>query len=181
MKGVVFTELLEMVEKVFGEEVADRIIDESDLPSGGSYTSIGTYDHHEILALVTKLSEITGHAIPDLVHAFGKHLFGRFKDGYPVFFEGVDTAFQFLRNIENYIHVEVRKLYPDAELPTFEYGAPSSDVLVMTYRSTRPFGALATGLVEGCIEHYGEKIDTKIEDLSQGQSKELRFTLTKQD
>lgn len=29
-------------------------------------------------------------------------------------------AFQFLKNIENYIHVEVRKLYPDAELPTFE-------------------------------------------------------------
>lgn len=180
MKGVVFTELLDMVENTFGSEIADRIIEEADLPSGGSYTSIGTYDHHEILALVTKLSEATQIAVPDLVHAFGKHLFGRFKSGYPVFFEGVDTAFQFLRNIENYIHVEVRKLYPDAELPTFEYDTPAPDRLIMTYRSSRPFGALATGLVEGCIEHYAENIDTQIEDISGGQSKALRFTLTKQ-
>jgi hypothetical protein len=180
MKGVVFTELLEMVENTFGEQVADRIIDECDLPSGGSYTSIGTYDHNEILTLVTKLSEITTIAVPDLVQAFGKYLFGRFRDGYPVFFEGVDTAFQFLKNIESYIHVEVRKLYPDAELPSFEYSSPSPDVLIMTYSSTRPFGALAKGLVEGCIAHYQEHIDSKIEDLSQGQSKQLRFTLTKQ-
>lgn len=88
MKGVVFTELLEMVENTFGDEVADRVVGECDLPSGGSYIVIGTYDHHEILTLVTKLSEITNIAVPDLVHAFGKYPFGRFRDGYPVFLKG---------------------------------------------------------------------------------------------
>ena len=55
MKGIVFREFLEMVEEAFGMDVADQIIEESDLPSGGAYTSVATYDHHEILTLVGKL------------------------------------------------------------------------------------------------------------------------------
>ena len=179
MKGQVFTELLDMVESTFGEEVMDRIIEESDLPSGGAYTSIGTYDHQEILNLVSKLSEITGLESADLVCAFGEHLFGRFRDSYPAFFKGVNSAFEFLQNIENYIHVEVKKLYPDAELPSFSYVTPSADVLLLNYRSTRPFGSLAHGLIKGCIKSFGENIDIKVEDLSQNKNKELCFTLTR--
>ena len=42
MKGIVFTEFLEMVED----------------QSGGAYTSVGTYDHNEIFRLVNCLSEV---------------------------------------------------------------------------------------------------------------------------
>jgi len=44
MKGIIFTEFLEMVEDRFSPEIADRIIEAADLPSGGAYTAIGTYD-----------------------------------------------------------------------------------------------------------------------------------------
>ena len=47
MKGVVFTEFIEMVEDKFSADIADQIIEEADLPSGGVYTSVGTYDHAE--------------------------------------------------------------------------------------------------------------------------------------
>ena len=60
MKGIVFAEFIELVEDKFGFEIADEIIEESNLPSGGSYTSVGTYDHREMLELVTHLSEKTG-------------------------------------------------------------------------------------------------------------------------
>ena len=89
MKGVVFTELLELVEEKFGDEIADQIIEESDLPSGGAYTAVGTYDHQEIFQLVTQLSAKTNAPVPTLVKAFGQHLFGRFYAGYPQFFEGI--------------------------------------------------------------------------------------------
>ena len=36
MKGIVFTEFLEMVEEKYGYEVVDQIIEESKLPSGGA-------------------------------------------------------------------------------------------------------------------------------------------------
>ncbi len=181
MKGIVFAEFLEMVEDSFSMEVADRIIEASDLESEGAYTSIGTYDHDEMVQLVTHLSQETKMSVPDLLHAFGKHLFGRFVAGYPQFFEGIDSTFTFLGKIEQYIHVEVQKLYPDAELPTFEYDTSEEGRLIMLYTSRRPFADLGVGLIMGCIEHFGENIDLQHEDLSDGQGTSARFTLTQQE
>jgi hypothetical protein len=49
MKGMVFTEFLEMVEAKFSADMVDDIISDSDLPNGGAYTSVGTYDHSELV------------------------------------------------------------------------------------------------------------------------------------
>jgi len=180
MKGVVFTEFLEMVESRFSPEVADRIIESSNLPSGGAYTSVGTYDHAELFQLVTKLSEETKQPVPVLVRDFGKHLFTIFHLKYANFFKGVPDTFQFLKNIESYIHVEVKKLYTDAELPRFEFRQLDADRLELTYRSTRPLADLAEGLVLGCIAHFKEKIDLQRENISGPPAETcVRFTLTR--
>jgi len=179
MKGMVFTEFLEMVEDLFSPEIADRVIEGSELQSGGVYTAVGTYDHNELVQLVTQLSTVTGVAVPHLLHTFGKHLFGRFVVSYPQFFAGVGSAFAFLEHVEDYIHVEVRKLYPNAELPGFEYDTSESRRLTILYRSTRPFADLAEGLILGCIEHFGEQIDIQREDLSNGLGTCARFSLIK--
>lgn len=181
MKGIVFTEFLEMVERRFSPEIADRIIEASELASGGAYTSVGTYDHGELIKLVTRLSAETGVAVPDLVREFGRELFGQFHLKYADFFEGLHSTFEFLSKIEGYIHVEVRKLYSDAELPRFEISAPDARRLVLVYRSSRPFGDLAEGLIRGCIDHFGEKIDIQREDLSDSRETCVRFFLTKND
>lgn len=178
MKGVVFTEFLELVESAFSPEVADRIISRADLPSKGAYTAIGTYDHAEMLALVTELSKETGAPVPALVHTFGQHLFKRFVAGYPQFF-AVPSAFDFLERVHGYIHVEVRKLYPDAELPTFENSRPDDDTLVMLYRSHRPFADLAAGLIDGAVEHWGGGVDVAREALDEPGRTAVRFTLTR--
>ena len=179
MKGVVFTEFLEMVEDRFSPELADRIIERAELPSGGVYTTVGTYDHREMLQLVSGLSEETGIAAAELVRSFGVHLFGRFHTMFPKYFEDVTSAFDFLQRVDHYIHVEVGKLYPDAELPSFACDTPQPGCLHLTYRSSRPFAALAEGLIRGCIAHYGEAVDLAIEDLSDGTGTAARFVLTK--
>ena len=89
MKGVVFTEFLEMVEDRFSPEMADRIIEGAELPSGGVYTAVGTYDHSEMIQLVSCLSEETGIASAELVRSFGMYLFGRFHTMFPKYFEDV--------------------------------------------------------------------------------------------
>jgi hypothetical protein len=179
MKGIVFCEFVEMMEAEFTADMADEIISSTELESGGAYTTVGTYDHHEMLALVTQLSEKTGAPVPDLVRAFGRYLFGRFVELYPTFFEGVDGAFSFLDRIEEHVHVEVRKLYPDAELPTFATSRPNDVTMIMVYQSKRPFADLAHGLIEGCITHYGEPINVESEDLSNDGRTQVRFTLTR--
>ena len=169
-----------MVEESISPEVADQMIEGCDLPSGGAYTAVGTYDHQEIVALVSKLSELTSTPVPALITAFGEYLFGRFYALYPQFFEGIDGAMDFLSRIEDVIHVEVRKLYPQAQLPTFDIERPSPDQLIMVYRSERHLGDLAEGLIRQCIVHYGESIDLSREDLDE-PDQPVRFVLTRSD
>lgn len=180
MKGVVFTEFLEMVEEVFSPDLVDEIIEACELPSGGAYTSLGTYEHAEMVQLVVELSKQTETPVADLLKSFGSHLFTRFVAGYPHFFEPDDDTFSFLSRLENGIHVEVKKLYPDAELPSFDHEA-SPGKLVMTYRSSRPFADLAEGLMRGCMAHFGEPIALQREDAgSTPTCSRVRFTLSRQ-
>jgi hypothetical protein len=177
MKGIVFTEFIEFVEQRYSLDIADEMIEACELQSGGAYTSVGTYDCGEMLTLVTALGELTGTPVPDLVRSFGHHLFSRLAAAHPEFLAGIDDSFSFLKLIENHIHREVRKLYPDAELPRFEWEAAEADVLVLTYRSRRPLADLAQGLILGCVDHFAERVDLKREDLADSPEMVARFTL----
>ena len=179
MKGIVFTEFIEFAEQRFGVGTAERAVASAHLASGGAYTAVGTYDHRELVAIVVEISRSTNSPIPGLLEAFGMYLFDRFAVLYPNLFEGNDGTFEFLRRVDGYIHVEVMKLYPDAELPRFEVATNGSGELVLVYKSARAFGDLARGLMLGCAHHFGERISISTEDLSAGSGKTLRFTLKK--
>lgn len=156
MKGVVFTEFLELVEDQFGLEMVDGIISDAKLENDGAYTAVGTYHHAELVRLVVALEKHSQIAIPDLLKTFGKHLFQRFSETYPILFDGIDNAFDFLAGVHGHIHVEVRKLYPEAELPDISAEKTDQNTLKLHYKSSRPFADFAEGLVRGCIEYYGE-------------------------
>lgn len=177
MKGIVFTEFLEMVEEKFSPETLDRIITQSALPNDGTYTAVGTYDHQEMVRLVSSLSAEVRRPVPELLRSFGQHLFQRFVLAYPEFFHVATSAFEFLVGIEDRIHSEVRKLYPDAELPNFRCETPDREHLIMEYSSDRAFGDLAEGLILGCIAHFNEPIELQRQDLPGEPGAHVRFTL----
>ncbi|MES9906160.1 MAG: heme NO-binding domain-containing protein [Sedimenticola sp.] len=179
MKGLVFTEYVEFVEDIFSADIVDEMIEMAELPSQGAYTAVGTYHHVEMLALVTALSQLTDTPVSHLVQTFGKHLFGRLSAGHPDFLKGIDNSFDFLQLVENHIHVEVRKLYPDAELPQFEDQRPDPDHLILTYSSKRPFGDLAMGLIEGCIDHFSEQVTITRRDIESAEGYVIEFDLVK--
>lgn len=179
MKGMVFTEFLEMVEDKFSADMVDDIIEDSDLASGGIYTSVGTYPHEEIVKLVVSLSTRTGIETHNLIRVFGQHLFGRFSILYPVFFPENTDVFDFLESVEDYIHIEVRKLYPDAQLPRFDTQREDEHTLLMYYSSDHPFSTLAEGLLHGCIDHFETKAQIVMTDLSQGAGTKAEFRITK--
>src|SRR5687767_3060697 len=99
MKGIVFTEFLEMVEDRFSPAVAEEIIVAANLPSGCAYTAVGSYDHAEIVQLVRELSRVTNLSMSDVMVQFGRHLFKRFVAGYPQFFKKTTNAFDFLAGV----------------------------------------------------------------------------------
>lgn len=175
-----FTEFLDMVEADHGLAMKDRIIRAAALPNDGAYTSVGSYPHQELLRLAGALSAATGIAGDTLMHAFADAVFARFLRRYRPMIDGAASCFEFLEGIERHIHVEVRKLYPDAELPNFEYPPHGATRLVMDYRSPRPMAAFAEGLVRAAIRHYREPITLQVDDLSNGAGTAARFTLSRQ-
>ena len=50
--------------------------------------------------------------------------------------------------------------------------------MTMEYSSKRPFADLAEGLINACIEHFGEPVDVQRENLSADGTAAL-FTLTR--
>ena len=178
MKGIVFTEFLEMVESKFGIEMVNGLLDSSELASGGVYSAVGTYDHKEMVSLVVELGKRSGMPLPDLLKAFGRYLFGTFKTSYASMFESAGDGFEFLESIDQEIHVEVLKLYPDAELPSFKTERKEDNVLQMDYHSDRAMGALAHGLIEACGEHYNEGFDIVMQPQTE-DGKYVRFLITR--
>lgn len=177
MLGIVFTEFFDMVDDVFGDEMLDDIINEAALPNDGAYTAVGRYNYEEMLRLVTALSNKTGTPVPDLVKVFGEHLFGRFVVGYPDFFTNVDGSIDFLMRIEDHIHVEVKKLYPEANLPTFDHVADKPNSLKLLYKSDRPFADLAEGLIKGCASHFKEELTLERQDLPVSEGYQTQFNI----
>ena len=182
MKGIVFTEFLEMVESQLGMDMVDRIIHAAELPNDGAYTSVGTYDYRELVRLLGALSEASGTSVPNLLRQFGLYLFRRFSVLYPSLFAGVPSAFEFLRATDKVIHVEVQKLYPDAELPHFMCESSEPNELVLLYRSPRGLGDLAEGLVLGCVSYFNEPMQVRRTDLPPSDGEQhVRFHLVRAD
>lgn len=178
MKGMIFTEFLEMVESRFGADTVDAMIDGSGVARAGVYAATGTYPHEELVAMVGALSERTGIAVPDLLRTYGRHLFKRLVSAFPQYVGHATTAFDLLASIEGYIHVEVRKIYPEAELPTFTHSLSSDGrTMVLEYRSPRRLDALAHGLLEGVLEHFNEAASLERTPLPDGRGS--RFVIRK--
>ncbi|MEW6128495.1 MAG: heme NO-binding domain-containing protein [Acidobacteriota bacterium] len=178
MKGIVFTEFIEMVESQYSPLIADKIITASELKSGGAYTAVGTYDYQEMLQLVNELSKASGVAVADLLRRFGERLFHTFVRNYSQYLNGAHSTFEFLRQVDHHIHAEVRKVYPDVELPQLECELKDNR-LEIVYKSIRAMADLAEGLINACIQYFHEDIQVIKKDLSGGIGVKVKFILIK--
>lgn len=159
MKGVVFTILSDMVIDQMGMETWDSLLEQVELPSGGAYTSGGLYDDSELFTLVGALSEHTGLPAGDLVKAYGNYAFSHLAERSPVPVEPEKMSLRdFLLSLNDVIHTEVKKLYPDADLPDFGFEQPDESTLIMVYGSHRKLCALCEGLVEGAAKFFGTEV-----------------------
>ena len=177
MKGMVFTELLSMAEHVIGENAVDDILDGLILESEGAYNAVGNYPCSELMAIVGAIGDHTGIAVPELQRQFGQWVHGRFVEIYPDFFADKTNALMMLDAIENEVHVEVRKLYPDAELPTFRTEWQGDRALKMVYSSDRPLVPFCQGMIEACVAHFGEPADVSVVQVDAGNDKAAEFSI----
>ena len=177
MKGIIFTAFINHVENRFGMDIAEQMISSSDLPSGGAYTSVGTYEPGELAAMLVNLAELTSTDVSTLLKEFGHNLFSHLAKSYPEIVNYAVDSFSLISSVDNQIHVEVQKLYPDSALPKFTYEMLGPDQMLLTYQSSRGLADLAEGLLLGCFDFFNERAELAREDLSGGACTHVRFSL----
>ena len=178
MKGIVFTEFLDLVEHKFGLEMVDTIIYQSKLESEGIYTSIGTYSFSEMLKLLQHLSANTNISIDTLLLVYGEHFFCVIEKIYPGLLATYKDPIEMLSSIENHIHVEVRKIYPDAEFPTFIVEEKTENSLIMIYKSSRAMHHFGLGLMNKTFEYFNSKASIVLEKIKEDGT-EVKFIINK--
>ena len=157
MKGVIFNLLEEIVVRDHGEDTWELLLDDAGLD--GVYTSLGSYDDGELLALVEAASNRLDLPADDVVRWYGHNALALLAKRYPELFAPHQDGRSFVLTLNEIIHPEVRKLYPGAITPEFGFDASDPMELVMTYRSPRKLCTLAEGLLEGTAEHYHQRVD----------------------
>ncbi|MBU2179661.1 MAG: heme NO-binding domain-containing protein [Gammaproteobacteria bacterium] len=158
MQGMVFTALSDMVIEKFGMDCWNTILQQAELSSEGIFTSGQQYPDGELLQLVGIISNQLNIPVPDLVKAFGVYLFPVLYARKPKQLQNVNGVIEFLTYVENTIHYEVKRLYPDTYLPTFEHELLPDGRLKLIYRSKRKMCTLAEGLVEGAAAQFNQHV-----------------------
>lgn len=157
MKGVVFNIFEGFVSEGWGEEAYEALLDACPLHGDGVYVGPETYPDADLIALVTKACERFGVAPEDALRAFGRYMFPQLAAKFTAFLEGHDAR-SFLLSVHDVIHVEVRKLFPDAVTPSFHYEPLDDGGLVVEYTSARQLCHLMEGLLDGVATHFDEPL-----------------------
>ncbi|MDC5840497.1 heme NO-binding domain-containing protein [Vibrio europaeus] len=177
MKGIIFTEFMDLVEQKFGLAELDGLL--SAVGDDGVYTSVGSYDHRNLVKLIMQLSVRTGISPEDLQRVFGQSVFNNLYNTLPDnnSLQECKSTFQFIKLVEDYIHIEVKKLYPEANPPSFIFISEAESEMVFDYHSARCMSHVCLGLIEGCGEFFDEKIATTMENLAEDGS-QVRFKVS---
>jgi len=178
VKGMIFTSFLYLVEERYGLEMVEEVIEEAAPASGGIYTTMGVYDHMELIDMIVVLSKKTDVPVAKVTKTFGMYLFAELISAYPQWIEGMNSSFDMLQKVDSFIHVEVRKLYPDASPPAFKCSRYTDTTMELIYESPRCLGDVAEGLIQGCAAYYGEKLHVQRESLGDKPGSCERFFLT---
>jgi hypothetical protein len=161
MKGIIFNLLEEVVTMHVGENAWDEILLAADV--AGAYTSLGNYPDEQFIALLHRLSGRSGRTERETLRWFGRLAMPILARRFPDFFQRHQSLRPFLLTLNDVIHAEVRKLYPGADVPVFEFETPAGpaghDRLVIHYRSKRRLCPLAEGFIEGAADHFDERVE----------------------
>ena len=176
MKGFIFTNFLEFIETTHGLEMVDEMITNCNLPSEGIYSSFSSYDFNELVSLLTYVSKKTDVNSEILLEKFGIFVFPYLIGKHSYIIDNYDNAIDLIGGIENHIHIEVKKLYNDADLPTFRVVEKTEKKLSIIYNSSKGLTYFAIGLIKETLNHFKVNGTVNI-DKSFGTENGVKFNI----
>lgn len=156
MRGVVVVGLEDYVQNTYSLATWQAIL-ESTGHEDLIITVSDFYPDEAAIAIVAAAAEATDTDLAVFIEDFGKYLFGTLKQYYDFVIAGMDSLDQLLHSLEEVIHPQVKKMHPDAVVPSFRVENKHNGWLVY-YKSQRQLYPLAIGLIYGAADHFNESI-----------------------
>lgn len=156
MKGIVFNVLEAVVTEEFGADTWDSLVESAGVD--GSYTALGNYDDAQLFALVGAACKALNKSPDEIVRWFGRKAMPIFYQRYPSLFTQHKATLPFLLTLNDVIHPAVRKFYPGADVPDFDFTTISEKEIHIGYKSKRKMCSFAEGLIDGAGDHYKETV-----------------------
>ncbi len=147
MKGIYFNLFEAVVTRDHDDDTRDAPLEAARLD--GACTWLGSYPDDDLTKLAAAASSALGTPAEAVMRWLGREALPLLAERYLSFFSGPASAQSFVSTVDDIVHPEVRKLYPGADVPGFEFQRPSEETLVVTYRSRRKLCALAEGFFDG--------------------------------
>lgn len=157
MKGIVFNLLEELVRKEYGDLEWHRVLQDSVVE--GAFSSHDSYPDAVLRRLVATVGKRAQKTPGEALQWFGRHTMPMLAAHYPQFFTNQKSTRSFILTLNDIIHPEVRRLYPGADVPEFDFDTSTPDCLTVGYRSPRKLCALAQGFMEGAADYFGETVE----------------------
>ena len=155
MKGVIFNVLEDFIVENWGVETFETIFAKCPLHHRDGHIAPETYPDSDLTALVKTTCEELGIEPNQAIEVFGEYLFPQLARRYPIFLEGHEDPIEFLKTVDDVIHVEVRKLMQETALPKLAFHHdPENNDLIIDYRSKRQLCVLLKGLLAGVQNHF---------------------------
>lgn len=179
MKGVIFKHFEAFVIEAFGAERLEAIFEQAVLQTPLPFIGPATYPDEDLFSLAGTTIRLAGLEPDAALFAFGRFLYPRLAASVPGLIQRHRDTRSLLDDLDRVIHVEVRKLMPEAITPRIRCRALDDGVLEVTYRSPRKMCALFRGLLDAAAESFGERvIQDELECVHRGAEAcrfELRF------
>ncbi|ATC93899.1 heme NO-binding domain-containing protein [Pseudoalteromonas tunicata] len=177
MKGIIFTNFADFIGEAFGLVVWQNVLDATALEADGSYVGTMTYSDSEFMTLFSSACEHCQRDPIQMQLEFGRWLFPTLFSKSPAAVKLIDNLKEFLFSIDTIVHVEVKKLDPEAKTPSLNCVEIDENTLCIDYLSSRGMGYLAKGLIEGAANHFEQKANVIITPSDNPEKFKLVVTL----
>jgi predicted hydrocarbon binding protein len=155
MKGLIFNLLEEFLVARCGETEYELILTDCQLCADPSLmVGPGSYPDQDFTAIIASAAKRLGLGSKELLHEVGRAAIPRLVSRYPQFFIPSKHPRDFFASLNFIHHLEVKKLYKDAELPRFRCENKADGSLLISYISGRGLCHLFSGLINGVADHY---------------------------
>ena len=156
MKGEIFNLLEGFIISLVGEEKFEEIyrVCLPNLETKQAYVGPESYPDKDFFQIVKRAVSVLGVEKEAAIKSFGKYCFPRLFAKIPESQRKYSNLKEFLLTINDVIHVEVKKLSPNATPPEFTYIDAGPNELVMVYKSKRKLYDFVEGMIESAAEYF---------------------------